>query len=447
MTVMAERGGLRVVRAPWSVTDFWLAEADGAAPSPVTVLERVLAAAPGTLALAALELFSPQRLDAECRVLLLRAWERQAAWVAARQLPVVAAVGDASYGPGLDPDKDWAREEIAAALRLSSGTAQRRLDVARDLLGRLPLTAAALEAGQIGYYHAAAVVELTEQLTDEQAGQVEERVVRRFPTATVADLRRALRRAVLSVDPDGAEKRRRLAETTRRVTPYPICDDMAGLDIQLTAEDRELVLATLRAYAGRQAPGDDRPLATRMADVLVDLFRRALLDPLGPRQHGRPVRLGVLIPWDTLTGLRDDPGDLAGWGPIPAPVARRLAADAEWQLFTTDPETGRLIGVGRRRYLPGSDLIEYLLGRSPRCEFPGCRMPADRCDIDHTRRWADGGSTDPDNLGPLCPRHHHLRHEGGWQVTRAADETLTWTSPANQRYVVPPPRHPPDAER
>ena len=445
MTVLAER---TAVVLPWLrlqvSADALVHHVDPTDPSPVSVLTYLLEQPPGPRVICALERLDPERLDAECRVLLLRAWERQAAWVAGREQPVLAAVGDASFGPGLDPDRDWAVEEVAAALRLSSGTARRRVDIARSLRDRLPLTAAALADGTLSYYHATAVVEATEALTDPQARQVEERVARRFDRATVADLRRALRRAVLAVDAAGAEERRRLAETTRGVTPYDLGQDMGGLDVLLSIEDRELVLATLRAYAGPKHPDDDRPLATRMADVLVDLCRRALLDPDVPTRHGRPVRLGVLVPWDTLTGLRDEPGDLAGFGPIPPSVALRLAADAEWQLFATDPVTGRLIGVGRHTYLPGADLTRYLLGRSPRCEFPGCRMPADRCDIDHTARWADGGTTDPDNLGPLCPRHHHLRHEGGWDVVRDADETLTWTSPAHQRYVMPPARHPPD---
>ncbi len=37
--------------------------------------------------------------------------------------------------------------------------------------------------------------------------------------------------------------------------------------------------------------------------------------------------------------------------------------------------------------------------------------------------------TDLDNLLPLCSRHHHLVHEGGWTLTLRADRTTVWCRP------------------
>jgi hypothetical protein len=37
--------------------------------------------------------------------------------------------------------------------------------------------------------------------------------------------------------------------------------------------------------------------------------------------------------------------------------------------------------------------------------------------------------TDIDNLLPVCEQHHHLIHEGGWQLTMTPDRTATWTRP------------------
>jgi hypothetical protein len=36
----------------------------------------------------------------------------------------------------------------------------------------------------------------------------------------------------------------------------------------------------------------------------------------------------VLVPLTTLTGADDEPGEITGYGPIPAHLARDIAADA-----------------------------------------------------------------------------------------------------------------------
>jgi HNH endonuclease len=39
------------------------------------------------------------------------------------------------------------------------------------------------------------------------------------------------------------------------------------------------------------------------------------------------------------------------------------------------------------------------------------------CDIHHVIPWQQGGRSELDNLVPLCSRHHHHVHEGGWTLT------------------------------
>ena len=74
--------------------------------------------------------------------------------------------------------------------------------------------------------------------------------------------------------------------------------------------------------------------------------------------------------------------------------------------------------------------------------WPGFwRSPHDHCDdhcddhhdthIDHTRAWADGGTTSPDNGGPACGRHNRIktrgytthRHPDGHWTTHRPDGT------------------------
>lgn len=71
--------------------------------------------------------------------------------------------------------------------------------------------------------------------------------------------------------------------------------------------------------------------------------------PAPSLRHGGEIRVGL----GTLIGLDDHPGEVPGWGPVLAQVARAMAGRqhrAEWRFAVTDPE-GYLIlaGVTRRR--------------------------------------------------------------------------------------------------
>jgi hypothetical protein len=154
-------------------------------------------------------------------------------------------------------------------------------------------------------------------------------------------------------------------------------------------------------------------------------------------EHGRPVTLNLTIDLPTLLGLAENPGQLSGYGPIPAAIARELAADAKWRRFITDPLTGNLLDYGRESYKPPQLLVDFLMARDRTCRFPGCRQSAKRSDIDHARSWDDGGATDSANLGVLCRRHHRLKTHGGWKLESFADGSCEWLSPAGKKYFVP----------
>jgi len=48
-------------------------------------------------------------------------------------------------------------------------------------------------------------------------------------------------------------------------------------------------------------------------------------------------------------------------------------------------------------------------------------------------------ATDDSNLVPICTKHHHLVHEGGWQLHLAPDRTLTVTRPGGTTSTNGPP--------
>jgi hypothetical protein len=140
----------------------------------------------------------------------------------------------------------------------------------------------------------------------------------------------------------------------------------------------------------------------------------------------------------------DSLAELHGYGPIDPNTARRIAAAAPTFLrVLTHPVTGDVIETTGRYRIPTA-LREVLIVADEHCRFPGCGRRAARCELDHTVDWAQGGRSTASNLAHLCTSHHHLKHEGGWQVTRPPDthpasRTLEWRSPLGRTYRTTPP--------
>ena len=180
--------------------------------------------------------------------------------------------------------------------------------------------------------------------------------------------------------------------------------------------------------AGGAGGGVDREVGSRVLAAPVSAHR--------PLIH-------VTVPLTTLMGLHDEPGELAGYGPIPAPIARQIAADPDctWRRLLTDPVSGTLLDYGRRTYRPPAPLAGFLRARDGACRYPGCRRPAVACEIDHVQPWQHGGTTSEDNLCCLCVRHHNLKEQLGWQVLLHPDRQLEWITPTGHRYWSRPVDH------
>ena len=100
---------------------------------------RLLNAIPGITTLTHLVGIDPNRLSPSSRIDYLTALERQTAWLQAlMQRAIVAVAGnDPSVANGHEPFfgvDEAEREDVSTALRLSAGTAQSRIDVARTLV-------------------------------------------------------------------------------------------------------------------------------------------------------------------------------------------------------------------------------------------------------------------------------------------------------------------------
>ncbi len=143
------------------------------------------------------------------------------------------------------------------------------------------------------------------------------------------------------------------------------------------------------------------------------------------------------------------PGPIAEW-PIPVEIPARVLAD----LAGAGDVTAVVVRNGVVLQAPG----ELNLGRSTRlanraqrralrglyrgCAIPGCSVGYERCKLHHIIWWRHGGTTDLDNLVPICTKHHSRIHNDGWiielepnrQLTlRLPDGTIHNTGPPNRR--------------
>ncbi|MCW2555199.1 MAG: 13e12 repeat-containing protein, partial [Mycobacterium sp.] len=89
-------------------------------------------------------------------------------------------------------------------------------------------------------------------------------------------------------------------------------------------------------------------------------------------------------------------------------------------------------------YVPSRALAEFVRLRDLTCRFPGCTVPATRCDVDHSIPHREGGPTHASNLSAKCRLHHLLKTFWGWRDEQLRDGTIIWTSPAGERYVTTP---------
>ncbi|HEV8166318.1 MAG TPA: DUF222 domain-containing protein, partial [Actinomycetota bacterium] len=382
-------------------------------------------------------------------------WERLAGWVAAEQVRVVAELAGrplfaqlSSFRDGIDPVSAVGME-LSARLRVSHREADARVVFAQELTGPRRATFDALHAGTVDLRRARTLVEGVRVLDDRAAARVEARLLPDAAEHTPAGFRKRVEKAVAAADPAGFEDRHARAVEDRQVRCRPEPDGMGSVWALLTAADTALVNTVLDAAADgikRDHPDDPRSHQQRRADALTQLawlaWHTGHLGGLGAGQRlataqGRRVEIGVLAPYPTLIGLADTPGQLDGFGPIPASVARRLAAGGTWRRILTDPATGRVLDYGSTRYPPPQDLIDHVVARDRTCRGIGCDRPARSCQIDHTIPYPDGPTAEH-NTGPVCDRQHLFKTHGGWQVQQPAPGQFVWRTPTGHTYTKHP---------
>ncbi len=369
------------------------------------------------------------------RVVVLRARQRMASHYTAEVYTDMAGIVDVLDDPTgrFEGTIEIASAEIRAALNLTRRAADIELSFALDLKQRLPKVHTMLQDGLIDVKRARTIDHETCHLTIGTARGVVERIAGAAPDLTTGQLRARIKKLCIQADAEEAKKRYDRAVDRRRVIGEPTVEGTAhltGLDLpphKVAAITRRIntIAHSLRGN------GETRTMDQLRADIYLDLLQ-------GTRYQTKTTgAVHLTVDLDTLTGLTEHPGELNGFTPIISDIARQIATDqtdSEWRYTVTDTHTGQPVASGITSRRPTTSQRRHVETRDRTCMFPGCRMPATDCDLDHTTTWAEHGTTTPGNLVSLCRTDHRLRHNG-WTYQTLPNGATQWTSPLGHTYT------------
>ena len=137
---------------------------------------------------------------------------------------------------------------------------------------------------------------------------------------------------------------------------------------------------------------------------------------------------------------------------LPVTTVQRLCCEAIIQAVVVNPD-GTVDQLCAEQRTANRAQRRMLAAMYSTCAHPHCQVPFSACRIHHIEWWTNGGRTVLDNLLPVCETHHHLVHEGGWQLSMDNRRRVTWTRPDGSVWLTdtgpnrPPPNRAADDRR
>lgn len=435
-----------------------------------------------------------RRCDDASLVAAIEDCARAEAAASARRLSAIAEL--TCRRTASDQRADWACDEwdsaaaeVAAALGVSHGRASGQMHLSLAL-NRLPKVAALFLAGGLSARLMSVIAWRTYLVRDPEAQRLVDAAVAEhvgsWGPLSASKLEQAIDGWVDRYDP-GALRRTRAAARSRDVCFGEPDDDVgtAALWGRLYATDAAMLDRRLKQMAHGVCDDDPRTLAQRRADALGALAAGAehlvcgcghAACPRGagatnerasgvvihvvaescaldagtdPHLSGEAPPSRPITPEMTLAeALAPDPEPdqpaassvtppaalIASGGVVPAPLLAELIRGGATISPVRQPG-----GLGLEpHHRPSAKLAEFIRIRDLTCRFPGCDVPAEFCDIDHTVPWPFG-PTHPSNLKCACRKHHLLKtFWTAWRDVQLPDGTVIWAAPNGRTYTTRP---------
>lgn len=348
-------------------------------------------------------------------------------------------------GPAHQVIADWCRISYTEARRRIRDAAQlapRTTLTGQQLAPELPATAQQWRQGELDAHHLRVIQTFVRDLpADTPAAVVEhaEHLLAHHATLLRPDqLDKAAKRAAVLINPDGEFSDHDRARQRSFTWKPQRADGMSEATLIATPELRASIEAWLAHFA---APGmcdpadpatgaatDTRTIGQRQHDALNMLLRRQLGDPGLGQHNGLPVTVVVSTTLQELTAAAGQAVTASGTV-IPMRELIAMASRAYHYLAVFDGHSNRPLYLGRARRIASPDQRLALFAAERGCTYPGCDVPADKCEVHHTNEWATGGTTDITTLTLACPANHKLVGNG-WTTKKLRNNRTAWIPPA-----------------
>ena len=321
-----------------------------------------------------------------------------------------------------------ARSHVTTAMCVTAWYAGRLVDTAVQLHTRLPRLNEAVRQGSMDESVIVTLACRLRDVPDELVAAVESVVVASV-LAQVRDgdqpsrdaLRSRVDRAVEQLDADEMDRQRERAREGRRVSFRPRGQGMASMWAVLTQEEASALECRLRADAEVDDPEEPRTLDQRMADALAGLASNG--DPGEPGGAApRPRSLQITVISSVAAGMPARVefvrGAYSSFDRLCAEVLAEENGGARFEFV--DPTPGAQDHPDEAlRYFLSAAMERRIRLRDGTCRHPGCRVPAEDCQIDHViafdrLRPELGGPSAEWNLVCLCRGHHLEKTFGRW---------------------------------
>jgi Domain of unknown function (DUF222)/HNH endonuclease len=393
---------------------------------------------------------------------------------------------------GLGHVGEFASDCFGPALAMGPVAASRKVDTAAVLASKLPLTLAAMAAGDLDVWRATIIATELTEASAESCAAVEALIhpaeLGEAPGAVTKRVRRVLAR----IDADALRVKAAKERLDRFVHAYP--SHVPGLTTwvaSLPAADSAACWAAIDDLA-HTMHGDDptRTLEQCRADALVDLMLTnvdvtttvTLMIPVQTAtvdepvdalerdliirgEHKNTAAAGAGLGYPNPLADTDDYGrptpepnpmleptwaqicamgyEIPGIGVIGGDVVAGILDrfDTRIARVLLEEHTGVVIETSITEYLPNRVMRRFIRQRDGHCRFPGCARGANRCEPDHVTPFSRGGPTAIWNLVSLCKHHHRVKHNAGWTLTMTRDGACTWTDPHGRQYATHPINH------
>ncbi|CAM3404872.1 DUF222 domain-containing protein [Mycolicibacterium frederiksbergense] len=346
---------------------------------------------------------------------------------------------------------DWelAAAELGAELGISRGRACTLITQGRDLLTRLPRFADIFATGTVDLRVLRVILHRTALITDPDIMSViDAHLAQAAPAWNARSDERITELVdwmVIDVDPE-AVRRARESRRARAITVEPVGDGMVEIHGRVDAAKGAVFDQGLDALARTTCPDDPRTVDERRADSVEPLTLGATSIPClcgndscpaadndVPKGH---IMIHVHAEQGTVTGEAERPALIPGYGIVHAEQIQEMVPQADVRPVPTATDLGT-----ERGYQPSRKLAEFIACRDLTCRWPGCNIPAGRCDIDHSVPWPYG-PTHPSNTKLYCRIHHLIKTfhcgQGGWTDQQHPDGTITITAPNGRTYTTKP---------